>query len=107
MKVIDRSKYPSAANVEKGAYTLWQNGEGTPDLTIIATGSEVEIALEAAQQITDRNVRVVSMPSWELFAKQNQTYRDRIIDPAASAASSSKPAAPSVGSALQASTPPW
>lgn len=82
MKVINRNTYPAAANVEKGAYTLWQNGAGTPDLTIIATGSEVEIALEAAQQITDRNVRVVSMPSWELFAKQNQAYRERIIDPA-------------------------
>lgn len=81
MKVIDRKVCMSAANVEKGGYTLWQNGMGTPDLTIIATGSEVEIALEAAQQLTDRNVRVVSMPSWELFAKQNQTYRDRIIDP--------------------------
>jgi len=82
MKVISRSAYPAAASLEKGAYILWQNGDGTPDLTIIATGSEVEIALDAAQQITDRNVRVVSMPSWELFAKQNQTYRDRVIDPA-------------------------
>ena len=82
MKVLNRNTYPSAANVEKGAYTLWQSGVGTPDLTIIATGSEVEIALEAAQQLADRNVRVVSMPSWELFAKQNQGYRERIIDPA-------------------------
>jgi len=81
MKVIDRAKFPSAANLEKGAYTLWQSGEGTPDLIIIATGSEVEIALEAAQKIEGRNVRVVSMPSWELFEKQNKTYRDRIIDP--------------------------
>ena len=81
MKVIDRSKHPSAANLEKGAYTLWQSGEGTPDLTIIATGSEVEIALDAAQQIEGKNVRVVSMPCWELFEKQNKTYRDRIIDP--------------------------
>lgn len=81
MKVIDRKVCMSATNVEKGGYTLWQNGMGTPDLTIIATGSEVEIALAAAQQLTDRNVRVVSMPSWELFDKQNQTYRDRIIDP--------------------------
>ncbi len=81
MKVLDRTQYPSAANLEKGAYTLWQNGEGTPDLTIIATGSEVEIALEAAKQLTDKNVRVVSMPCWELFEKQNKTYRDRIIDP--------------------------
>ena len=82
MKVLNRNAYPPAASLEKGAYTLWQNGLGTPDLTIIATGSEVEIALEAAQQIEDRSVRVVSMPSWELFAKQNQTYRDRILDPA-------------------------
>jgi transketolase len=81
MKVIDRSKHPSATNLEKGAYTLWQSGEGTPDLTIIATGSEVEIALDAAQQIEGKNVRVVSMPCWELFEKQNKTYRDRIIDP--------------------------
>jgi transketolase len=48
---------------------------------IIATGSEVEIALDAAQQIEGKNVRVVSMPCWELFEKQNKTYRDRIIDP--------------------------
>ena len=81
MKVIDRSKHPSAANLEKGAYTLWQSGEGTPDLMIIATGSEVEIALDAAKLIEGKNVRVVSMPCWELFEKQNKTYRDRIIDP--------------------------
>ena len=81
MKVIDRTRYPAAANLEKGAYTLWQNGEGTPDLTIIATGSEVEIALDAAKQLADKNVRVVSMPCRELFEKQNKTYRDRIIDP--------------------------
>ena len=81
MRVIDRSRFPAASNLEKGAYTLWQSGDGTPDLILIATGSEVELALDAAQQITDRNVRVVSMPSWELFEKQNRTYRDRILDP--------------------------
>ena len=81
MKVIDRTTYPSAANVEKGAYTLWQSSEGTPDLMIIATGSEVELALDAAKQIEGKNVRVVSMPCWELFERQNKTYRDRIIDP--------------------------
>jgi transketolase len=79
--VIDRAVYPAAANLEKGAYTLWQNGTGAPELTIIATGSEVELALAAAQQLTNVNARVVSMPSWELFEKQNKTYRDRIIDP--------------------------
>ncbi len=80
MKVIDRSEYPAASNLEKGAYTLWQSGCGTPDLIIIASGSEVEIALEAARQIEGRNVRVVSMPSWELFERQNKAYRERIID---------------------------
>lgn len=81
MKVIDRSRCASAANVEKGAYTLWQNGEGSPDLMILASGSEVELALEAARQMPDKNVRVVSMPSWELFERQNKLYRERIIDP--------------------------
>ncbi|MFO7936225.1 MAG: transketolase [Kiritimatiellia bacterium] len=80
MKVIDRREYPSATNLEKGAYTLWQNGCGTPDLLIIASGSEVEIALETARRLEGRNVRVVSMPSWELFERQNQAYRERIID---------------------------
>jgi len=81
MKVIDRKEYPSACNLEKGAYTLWQSGCGTPDLIIIATGSEVEIALEAAKKIEGRNVRIISMPSWELFELQNKGYRERIIDP--------------------------
>jgi transketolase len=82
MAVIDRTAYPAASNLEKGAYTLWQNGSGTPALTIIATGSEVEIALAAAKQLTTTNVRVVSMPSWELFAAQPQEYRDSVLDPA-------------------------
>jgi transketolase len=73
---------PGASNLEKGAYTLWQNGTGTPELTLIATGSEVELALAAARQLTDVNVRVVSMPSWEFFEAQTQTYRDKVLDPA-------------------------
>ncbi len=81
MNVIDRTVYPAASNLEKGAYTLWQNGTGTPELTIMATGSEVEIALTAAKQLTTTNVRVVSMPSWELFAEQPQEYRDSVLDP--------------------------
>lgn len=82
LDVIDRNVYPKANLLEKGAYTLWQTGEGTPDLTIIATGSEVAIALEAAKQINDAAVRVVSMPSVELFEKQTAEYQDSVIDPA-------------------------
>lgn len=79
--VIDRTKYPSAALLEKGAYTLWQSGEGTPELTIIATGSEVGISLAAAQRLEGRNIRVVSMPSRELFESQTADYKDSVIDP--------------------------
>lgn len=80
LAVIERQHGPAAANVEKGAYTLWQNGIGIPDLIFIASGSEVALALAAAKQMTDKNVRVVSMASWELFEKQNRSYRERIID---------------------------
>jgi transketolase len=82
MQVIDRSVYPCACNLERGAYTLWQSGTGTPDLLLIATGSEVELALAAAKQLEGANVRVVSMPSWELFELQPQSYRDSVLDPA-------------------------
>jgi transketolase len=80
--VIDRALYPAAANLEKGAYTLWQSGAGTPVLTLIASGSEVELALAAARRLEDLNVRVVSMPSWELFEAQPREYRDSVLDPA-------------------------
>ena len=82
MQVIDRTTFPAASNLEKGAYTLWQSGSGTPDLTLIASGSEVELALGAARQLAGVNVRVVSMPSWELFEAQPQAYRDSVLDPA-------------------------
>ncbi len=80
LKVIDRSVYPAASNLEKGAYVLWQSGEGTPDVTLIGSGSEVELALEAARTLAvECNVRVVSMPSWELFDAQPAAYRDETI----------------------------
>jgi transketolase len=78
---FDRTVYPSADHVSKGAYTLWQNGEGEPELLMIATGSEVEITLAAAQKLGEEgvNVRVVSMPSWELFEKQDAAYRESVL----------------------------
>ena len=84
LKVIDRTKYPAAENLEKGAYTLWQSGQGNPDVVLVASGSEVELALEAAQKLaSDCNIRVVSMPSWELFDKQDEAYRKSVIPPSA------------------------
>jgi transketolase len=82
LPVIDRQACAPASMVAKGAYTLWQSGEGTPDLILMASGSEVSIALEAAQQLgASRNVRVVSMPSWALFDEQDTSYRDAVLPP--------------------------
>jgi len=86
LPIIDRSKYPAASNLEKGAYTLWQSGSGDPALILIASGSEVSLALKAAQELAaQHNVRVVSMPSWSLFEQQPESYRQQVL-PAACAA---------------------
>lgn len=78
--VLDRAAYPAAENLAKGAYTLWQtNPAEEPELIMIATGSEVEITLEAAKAFTERNVRVVNMPSWKLFEEQSEDYRASVL----------------------------
>ena len=83
LPVIDRSKFPAASSLEKGAYTLSQSGQGTPDLLLMASGSEVSLIMEAAAALSqDVNVRVVSMPSWELFEKQPADYRNEVLPPA-------------------------
>lgn len=80
LKVLNRNVYPAANNLEKGAYTLWQSGDGDPELIIIGSGSEVEIALAGARELAaTRNVRVVSMPSWELFEKQSFEYKESVL----------------------------
>jgi transketolase len=80
LPVLDRSVYPAANNVEKGAYTLWQSGTGTPDLILMGTGSEVSLVLAAAKEVAGQfNVRVVSMPSWEFFEKQTAEYRESVL----------------------------
>jgi len=85
LNVLDRSVYPAASNLEKGAYTLWQSGQGAPAVLLIASGSEVELALSAAKKLAGEcNVRVVSMPSWELFEKQPDAYKQEVLPPACS-----------------------
>ncbi len=82
LPVFDRTQYPPAESVEKGAYTLWQSAPGKPDLIIMASGSEVSLALEAARAVGGQGrVRVVSMPSWELFEKQPDSYRNEVLPP--------------------------
>ncbi|ARA92764.1 transketolase [Rhodothermaceae bacterium RA] len=82
LKTVDRSRYGAASGVQKGAYVL-RDTEGTPDAIILATGSEVEPALAAAESLADEGVqvRVVSMPSWELFDAQPEAYRREVLPP--------------------------
>jgi transketolase len=81
LPVLDQTQYASARNLQHGAYTLWQTAEGTPDVIIIGTGSEVHVALEAGRKLASEKirVRVVSMPSWELFDKQPSAYRESVL----------------------------
>ncbi len=82
--VLDRAKYPAASLLEQGAYTLWQSGKGRPQFILIASGSEVSLALETAEMLAQDgvNVRVVSMPSWELFERQPEKLRRKVLPPA-------------------------
>ncbi len=81
MPVIDRNFYAPAEGLHKGAYTLWQSGQGKPEVIIIGTGSEVDIAQKAGEKLgaMGKNVRVVSMPSWELFDKQPAEYTEEVL----------------------------
>jgi len=80
--VFDRSKYASAENLLKGAYTLAENSKN-PQIILIGTGSEVQFAVGAYEQLIKENIlaRVVSMPSWELFEHQPKGYRDSVFPP--------------------------
>lgn len=84
LPTLDRPDYASASMTERGAYILQEADTGSPELILIATGSEVSLALEAAARLNGDGVptRVVSMPSMELFARQPQEYRDKVLPPA-------------------------
>ena len=75
------------AGVPRGAYILDDAPDGSPDIVLIATGSEVALAREAASTLAAEGIaaRVVSMPSWELFADQPQSYRDEVLPPGVTA----------------------
>ncbi len=66
------------AGVEKGGY-IYHDCEGSPDLVFIATGSEVSLAVSVMERMSDKRIRVVSLPCWEIFKEQSQEYRDEII----------------------------
>ena len=78
--VIDQEKYTKANELEKGAYILSES-EKTPQIILIGTGSEVQLLIVAQEKLKQQNIdaRVVSMPSWELFDKQDQTYKEKVF----------------------------
>ena len=82
LPVIDQKKYGSARGVEKGAYILSDSDE-TPELILIGTGSEVSLVMKAQEKLKNQGIqaRVVSMPSWELFEKQDQAYQHSVLPP--------------------------
>jgi transketolase len=85
--VFDRTKTAPASGLLKGGYTLWESKPGTtPEIILIGTGSELALAYDAAQKLgaEGKAARVVSLPSWELFEAQPQSYRDSVLPPAVS-----------------------
>ena len=87
---LSRQKLPTLEETQRdgvgrGAYVLWESGDanGSPDAILISSGSEVHLALEAAQRLDEQGVhgRVVSMPCWELFEEQPADYRDEVLPP--------------------------
>ena len=84
---LDRSKYAPASGVARGAYILGDAPGGNPEVVLIASGSEVGLAVEAHQSLLAEGVRsrVVSMPSWDIFDHQDQEYRDSVLPPSVKA----------------------
>ena len=84
LPTLDRSQCAAADGLRHGAYILADVPNGRPDIILIATGSEVGLVMAARQMLQKRNVmaRVVSMPSWDLFDLQPQSYRDHVLLPA-------------------------
>ena len=83
LPIFDRTIFGAAEGARRGAYVL-QDASGTPDAILIATGSEVQVAVEAAGLLAKDGIkaRVVSMPCWELFEEQDQGYRETVLPPA-------------------------
>ena len=83
--VIDRKKYANSEGLRRGGYVLAD--ADSPRLILIATGSEVSLALEAHEKLESENIptRVVSLPCWELFEQQSQEYRDEVLPPSITA----------------------
>jgi transketolase len=96
LPIIDRTKYASAEGLARGAYTLADAAGKGPEILLMASGSELSVALEAYEKLAGEGIaaRVVSMPSWDLFEKQPQAYRDEVLPPQVTARLAIEAAAP-------------
>lgn len=83
LPTLDRKKYAPASGVARGAYVLGDASGGNPEVILIASGSEVSLAVEAHEKLIAEGIRsrVVSMPSWEIFEHQTQEYQDHVLPP--------------------------
>jgi transketolase len=84
---LDRLKYAPAAGTQQGAYVVSDAPGGKPDALLLATGSELQLAIQSQDQLAKEGIktRVVSMPCWELFDEQDEAYRDSVIPPGVTA----------------------
>ena len=87
LPTLDRTKYAAASGVARGAYVLADAPGGDPQVIIIASGSEVSVAVQAHESLLTEGIRsrVVSMPSWEIFERQTKEYRDSVLPPSVKA----------------------
>ena len=83
LPTLDREVFSSASGLQHGAYVLADLGEGLPEIILMASGSEVSLIIEAGKRLAAEgvNVRLISFPSWELFAAQDQEYKDSVLMP--------------------------
>jgi transketolase len=96
LRILDRGKLAAASGLARGAYVLVEEGMFPPEVILLATGSEVLLALEAHARLASEGFRcrVVSMPSWELFDRQPRSYRDSVLPPSIRARVSIEAASP-------------
>jgi transketolase len=85
--ILDRSRYAPAEGLRRGGYVLADAGDGEPEAILIATGSEVALAIAAHEELSGEGIRsrVVSLPCWELFDRQDDAYRDEVLPPGVTA----------------------
>jgi transketolase len=87
LPTVDRTKYAPASGLARGAYVLADAPGGTPEVILMASGSEVSLCLGAYEKLLAEGIkaRVVSMPCWETFEKEPQEYRDQVLPPSVDA----------------------